>query len=84
MRYRESILENGDEIYIFGEVKQKDGKLVIVAGEMPLIISENGEAGEEADYADRVLGYKLYYYGLLIGGLVISIGVFLIVLFGVE
>ena len=49
-----------------------------------LIISENGEAGEEADYADRVLGYKVCYYWFFIGGLVISIGVFLIVLFGEE
>ena len=84
LRYRESILEKGDAIYIFGEVKQKDGKLVIVAGEIPLIISENGEAGGEADYADRVLEYKLCYYGLLIGGLVISVGVFLMGLFEVD
>ena len=84
LRYHESILENGDEIYIFGEVKQKDGKLVIGAGEMPLIISENGEAGGEANYAARVSKYKLCYYGLFIGGLVISLVFFLIVLFGVE
>jgi len=84
LRYHESILENGDEIYVFGEVKQKDGKLVIGAGEMPLIISENGEAGGEANYAARVSKYKLYYYGLLIFGLVISLVFFLIVLFGVE
>ena len=84
LRYHESILENGDEIYVFGEVKQKDGKLVIGAGEMPLIISENGEAGGEANYAARVSKYKLYYYGLLIGGLVVSVVFFLIVLFGVK
>ena len=83
LRYYESILENGDEIYVFGEVKQKDGKLIIGAGEMPLIISENGEAGGEANYAARVLKYKLYYYGMLIGGLVVSVGVFLFGLFAV-
>ncbi len=76
LRYHESILENGDEIYIFGEVKQKDGKLVIVAGEMPLIISENGEAGGEADYAARASKYKWYYYGFIALGILILTGAF--------
>ena len=107
LRYYESILENGDEIYVFGEVKQKDGKLVIGAGgieqsrdshrsshallkqlrrdaNLPLIISENSQAGGEANYAARVLKYKLYYYGMLIFGLVFSVGVFLLGLFAVP
>jgi hypothetical protein len=83
LRYHECILENGDEIYIFGEVKQKDGKLVIGAGEMPLIISENGEASGEANYAAKVSQYRGTYYGFLIFGLVISSLAFLVGLFGV-
>ncbi len=44
LRYHETILVNGDE-FMFSAILVKNGKLLIGAGEMPLIICENAEAG---------------------------------------
>ena len=53
LRYKESILKDGDEVYVFGEVRQDQGRFMIGAGEMPLIICENGEAGGQSNTHPR-------------------------------
>lgn len=83
LRYKESLLENGDEVYVFGEVRQNQGRSVIGAGEMPLIICENGEAGGEAEYSAKARRYKYWFIGLLIAGGVVALGVLCIGVFGV-
>jgi len=81
LRYKESMLENGDEVYVFGEVRQDQGRFIIGAGEMPLIISENGEAAGQSEYASKARKNKtLFMVFLIIGGLIavvfLCIGIF--------
>jgi len=81
LRYKESMLENGDEVYVFGEVRQDQGRFVIGAGEMPLIICENGEAGGQSEYASKARKNKtLFMVFLIVGGVVavvfLCIGIF--------
>ena len=59
LRFREYFLEEGDEIYIYGEAQQQLGRLVIISGEMPLIISDKGETGMEKIYEGKVAASKM-------------------------
>ncbi len=43
LRYKESVLENGDEVFIFGEARNENGRYIIGAGTVPLIVSEKGK-----------------------------------------
>ncbi len=43
LRFRESFLEEDDQVYVYGEAKQVNGKWVISAGKEPLIINDEGE-----------------------------------------
>jgi hypothetical protein len=44
LRYSETYLEAGDQVYVFGQASQADdGRWVMRHGEMPLIVSERGE-----------------------------------------
>lgn len=81
LRYNESILENGDEVYVFGEARQGQGKYAIGAGQMPLIISENGESGVEEEYASTARRYKLLYCGMLGAAGFFAVVIFCISLF---
>lgn len=81
LRYNESILENGDEVYVFGEVRQGQANFVIGAGQMPLIISENGESGVEEEYASTARWNKLLYCGMLGAAGFFAVVIFCISLF---
>ena len=74
-------MENGDEVYVFGEVRHGQGKYVIGAGQMPLIISENGESGVEEEYASTARWSKLLYCGMLVAAGVFAVVIFCILLF---
>ncbi len=73
LRYKESMLENGDEVYVFGEVRQDQGRFIIGAGEMPLIICENGEADGQSEYASKARKNKTLFMVFLIMGGVIAV-----------
>ena len=48
LRFREYYLEHGDQVYVFGQASQTDtGRWEMGHGEMPLIVSENGELAIE-------------------------------------
>jgi hypothetical protein len=81
LKYTESILQNGDEVYVFGEVRQEKGKFVIGTGQMPLIISENGESGVEEEYEQKASDGKSAVKSLLIFAGVLGIILFLIGVF---
>ena len=70
LRYTERILENDDEVYVFGEVRQEGSKYVVGAGKMPLIITEKGKAGVREEYEEMASGDRGTFYCILIlGGL---------------
>ena len=72
--FKEYVLENGDAVYVFGEARQKQGKLVIGGGKTPLIISDKSEAGLEFVFKERAAKYRKIFYIWSITGLVIFLG----------
>ena len=60
---------------MFGDARQVQDQHVIEAGEMPLIICENGEAGGEAEYATKARRYKYWFIGLIIAGGMVALAV---------
>ena len=72
--FKEYVLENGDAVYVFGEARQKQGKLVIGGGKTPLIISDKSEAGLEFVFKERAAKYRKIFYIWSISGLVIFLG----------
>ena len=53
LRYKETYLEAGDEVYVFGQASQDyDGSWIMRQGQMPLIVSERGELDVESETED--------------------------------
>jgi hypothetical protein len=66
LRYKESILEDGDNIYIFGEVRNDNGQYIIGTGTVPLIISEDDKAHIEDGFDSDSGCYKYVFIGSIV------------------
>ncbi|MFW5798014.1 MAG: GIDE domain-containing protein [Planctomycetota bacterium] len=57
MRYTETVLEEGDRLYVLGDVEMRDDRPpVFKKGEHPLIVSDKGEAGVSSSYKWTSIG----------------------------
>ena len=83
LRCSEKVLTTGDTVYVFGEAKRVDEKLVICWGDMPLIVTDDGERKVEEGYSKSARGWMIatiilmvITLAFIVAGILKSIGFF--------
>jgi hypothetical protein len=83
LRCSEKVLTTGDTVYVFGEAKRVDEKLVICWGDMPLIVTDDGERKVEEGYSKSARGWMIatiilmvIALAFIVAGILKSIGFF--------
>lgn len=75
LRYQETYLEEGDNVFALGEVVDFEGYYPVIGkSKSPYIVSDNSEGS-------LLNNYKLYFRAFMYGGITVAVGLILFVLY---